>query len=100
MAKKIMQEPVREVAHIVYYLHGLQMSFVVRYHKMTDAKKQFDGLLKARDQAKTFTLTGPASTAVIADAGEIATCMLVDVETSNFLMADTQKRMNAMMQMP
>lgn len=100
MAKKKLMQPLQEVAQIVVYKSGRENPLVVRYRDMKEAEKQFSKLLEAADHDRPIVLTGPCQTCAIRDTSTIDTAYLVNVETSNFLMADTQKRMNAMMSIP
>lgn len=100
MAQRKLAETIREVAQIVVYVQGFPTPMMTRYHDMGEAKKQFDGLMKAADKGKPYVLSSPASTVVFRYASSIVAAYLVNVETNNFLMVDSQKRMNAMAQMP
>lgn len=97
---RIVQKP-REVAQIVVW-SGMVHN-VVRYTDMRAAKKQFDVLAKAYKKGAggdPVVLTGAGSTAVITRPDHMDSFHLVDVESNNELMADTQRRMNAMMALP
>lgn len=103
MARRALKKnPPHEVAQIVIYMMGSDASTVVRYNDMGMAMKQFEALNKASDLpgSKKFTLLGATSTCVIRRPQEIALLFLVDVEGNNQFMADSQKRLNAMMQEP
>jgi len=99
VAKARVQQKPQEVANIVMWRGGNHT--VVRYIDMKTAIKQFDALVKAADSGvEKFVLTGASSTAVISHPRLLDSIHLLDVEAGNQLMADTQRRMNAMMQLP
>lgn len=98
MAQKKLAEAPREAAQIVMYLTGVESPLVIRYHDMKEAMKQFARLLKAADQGKQVVLKSACMTLVFRFPQNMSACYLVDVETNSYLLADTQKRMNAMMQ--
>lgn len=99
MSKKKLAEPVREVAQIVTWKGGIHN--VVRYVSMKAAQKQFEHLLDAMDKKlEAFALTGSGSSCYINNPATLDSVHLVDVEATNSLMADTQKRMNAMLNGP
>jgi hypothetical protein len=100
MAQKKLTQPPREVANIIAYMTGSDQPVMVRYHDMKEAQKQFSKLLEAADHGRPYVLTSISQTAAFRFPQNIAVAYLVDVENSNFLMADTQRRMNAMMTMP
>lgn len=100
MARARRAQPAQEVMQIVVYRHGSDQSVVVRYTKRETAIKDFDKLLKAADSSTPISLSTPAMTAVFRDPSTIAIAYLIDVEANNVLMADTQRRMNAAMQLP
>lgn len=100
MAKKKLAQQLQEVAHIVVYMVGNEQPVMVRYHNMKDAEKQYSKLLEAADHGRPFVLTSCCQTAAFRFPQNIATAYLIDVETANFLIADSQKRVNAMMQTP
>jgi predicted membrane channel-forming protein YqfA (hemolysin III family) len=100
MAQKKLAAPPQEVAQIVVYQMGAENPVMVRYHDMKEAQKQFSKLLEAADHAKPIVLTSAAMTAAFRHPQNIAVAYLVNVESNNFLMCDSQKRMNAIMQAP
>jgi hypothetical protein len=100
MAKKKLVQPAREVAQIVVYRIGLENPIMVRYHDLKEAMRQFDKLLEAADHGRPILLKSGCQTCAIRFPKNIDTAYLIDVEGSNYLMADTQKRVNAMMAMP
>lgn len=100
MAKAKLVQPPREVANIVMYMQGSDQPIMVRFTDAAQAKRQFELLLKASDQGKQMVLTGPTSTCVIRFPHMINAAYLVMVDDTNFLVADTNKRMQAMMNSP
>lgn len=100
MAQAKIAQPAREVAQIIIYRVGIENPIMVRYHNMKDAQKQYSKLLEAADHGQPYVLTSGCHTCAIRYPQNIDTCYLVDVESSNYLMADSQKRVNAMMQLP
>jgi hypothetical protein len=100
MAKAKLAQPLQEVAQIVVYMTGNEQPVMVRYHDMKEAQKQYGKLLEAADHGRPCVLTSGCHTAAFRFPQNIAIAYLIDVDTSNFLMADSQKRVNAMMQLP
>lgn len=100
MAKMRTEEPIKLVAQIVFYVHGREAAYAVKYVKMKEAKKQFEQLLNARQNGAPIILTGSASTMSIACANTIDICYLVDTEADNVLAADQQRRFQALMMAP
>lgn len=102
MAQKKLAAPPREVAQIVIYLAGNPAPLMVRYTDMPTAKKQFDILAKAMQtvpsKVKPVVLAASAATVLVKYPPDIQVAYLVDIEISNVLLVDTQKRVNAMMQ--
>lgn len=97
MAKARLAAPTREVAQIVSYMTGSDVPIYMRYLNMRDAVRDFDKLLKAADKGEGIALSSPCMTCVFRFPQNIAACYLVDIESNNNAMADTQKRLNAMM---
>jgi hypothetical protein len=100
MAQKKLAAPPQEVMQIVVYMTGSDAPIMVRYLDSKQAEKQFDKLLEAADHGRPIVLTSGAMTAAFRFPQNIAVAYLVNVETNNFLMCDSQKRMNAQMQLP
>lgn len=89
-----------ETMQIVVYRRGSDQSVVVRYTDRAKAIKDYDKLLKAADMGNAIALSTPAMTVAFRDPSMIEIAYLIDVDTNNGLMADTQRRMNAAMQLP
>lgn len=100
MAKARIAQPIQEVAQIQWQYTGCDTTNIVRYHDMRAAQKQFVDLVDAMNKGREYTLKGPAATCLIRFPQNIVNVFLIAVETNNFLMGDTQKRMNAYMQLP
>lgn len=100
MAKKKLAEPIREAANIIIYHMGQEQPMCIRYADLKLAMKDFDKLLEAADKAKPIVLNSPAMTVVLRHPQNLTACYLVDIEMNSFLLTDTQKRSNAMMQIP
>jgi hypothetical protein len=98
MAKAKLNQPVREVANIVWQYNGCDTTQVVRYTDMKAAEKDYNKLLEAADHGRPLVLTGPSMTCAIRFPQNIVHCYLIVVDDNNFLQADTQKRFQAMMQ--
>lgn len=100
MAKARRAQPVLETMQIVVYMTGSDAPIMIRYTKREQAIKDFDRLLKASDEAKGIALSSPAMTMAFRFPQNIAVAYLIDVDTNNSLMADTQRRLNAALQLP
>lgn len=100
MARARRAQPVAEAMQIVVYRKGSDQSVVMRYTKRDAAIKDFDRLMKAADKGDAISFSSPAMTVAFRDTSNIDIAYLIDVDTNNFLMADTQRRMNAAMQLP
>jgi hypothetical protein len=98
MAKAKLNQPVREVANIIWQYNGCDATQVVRYTDMKKAEKEYSALLEAADHGRPIVLHGPSMTCAIRFPQNMVHAYLVVVEDNNFLQADTQKRINAMMQ--
>ncbi len=100
MAKAKIAQPPREVMQIVTYLTGSDTPIVVRYASRDKAEKQYSKLLEHADHGKPCMLMSECMTVAFRFPQNIAVAYLVDIENNNFLLADSQKRINAMMQTP
>lgn len=100
MAKARIAQPIQEVAQIVWQYTGCDSTNVVRYTDMKTAEKQYAKLLEAADHGKGVVLTGACMTCAIRFPQNMVHAYLIAVDINNVLMADTQKRLNAMMALP
>ena len=93
-------QPIAERMQIVVYLSASDAPIMIRYTDANKAIKDFDRLLKAADKGEAIALSSPAMTMAFRFPQNIVVAYLIDVETNNNLMVDTQRRMNAAMQLP
>lgn len=100
MANARRAQPAAEAMQIVVYLSASDAPIMIRYTKREAAIKDFDRLLKAADKGEAIALSSPAMTMAFRFPQNIVVAYLIDVETNNSMMLDTQRRMNAAMQLP
>lgn len=100
VARARQAQPIMEKMHIVVYLSGSDAPIMIRYTDARQAIRDFERLLKAADKGDAIALSSPAMTMAFRSPQNIAVAYLIDVETNNNLMTDTQRRLNAAMQLP
>lgn len=100
MARARQAQAPAEKMQIIVYMTGSDAPIMIRYHDAKAAVRDFDKLLKAADKGEGIALSSPAMTMAFRFPQNIAVAYLVDVDVNNSLMVDTQRRMNAAMQLP